>query len=104
MHSLTAVVLAAPEQAAPSLTELADRPGLAATFVVEAGDGARLQQRGQLVEALWLRSAVLLLFEDAIEAADFERAVTTAREAAERRKVRTMGAAWRARRSLGLAY
>jgi hypothetical protein len=68
-HSLAAVGVAAPGQAPPSLAELAEQPGLAATFVIKAGTADRLHQRGQLVEALWLRSAVLLLFEDRNEAA-----------------------------------
>jgi hypothetical protein len=97
VQSLSAIIIPAPGQAPLSLAELAERPGLAATVVVKAGDGARLHQRGQLAEALWLRSAVLLLFEDPAEAATFERAVTTAREAAERAKGRLMGAAWRCR-------
>ena len=72
MLPLRAVVLAAPHQAPPSLAELAERPGLAATFVIRAGTGTRLHERRQLVEALWLNIAVVLLFEDPKEASEFE--------------------------------
>ena len=71
--------------------------GLAASFVVRAGTAGQLHQRGRLVEAMRLRSAVLLLFEDPTEASEFEKAVTAARVAAHRAKGKTLEPAWRRR-------
>jgi hypothetical protein len=100
VHTLTALVLAVPGQPAPSLAEIAATPGLAATFVVAAGTAGELHRRGQLVEALRLRSAVLLLFEDPCEASEFEKAVADARAAAHRQKGKMLGPAWRRRHPL----
>jgi len=100
MLALAAVVLAAPGQAAPTLASLAETPGLAATIVVKAGTAQQLHLNGRLRETLILRSAVLLLFESRAEAADFERAITAARQASHRAKGKRLGPAWRRRHPL----
>ena len=79
-------MLPAPGQPAPSLAEIAERPGIAAMVVVKAGTLDRLRHRGDVADAFSLRSPVLLLFEEPTEAADFERAVAAARETARRTK------------------
>jgi hypothetical protein len=87
MLPLNAVVIAPPGHPAPSLGDLAGRFGAAVSLIVKAGaDPAKLLTDGRVAEALRLRSPVLLLFEDAAEAAAFEKAAGLARASAKRAK------------------
>ena len=101
MTPLTAVIVPAAGRPAPTLTELAEQPGLCATFVVKAGTAAQLHRNGRLRETMELSCAALLLFEDPSEASEFEKAVADARAAAHRAKGKMLGAAWRRRHPLG---
>ncbi len=79
MTPLHAVAISGPDRAVPSIAELAETPGLATPVVVAPGASADRGLVRRVGEHLSLGMVVLLLFQDADEAADFEVKLAAAR-------------------------
>jgi hypothetical protein len=92
MLHLSAVVLAPIGQSPATLDELAGKFGVAVPLVIKARtNAAQLLKDGALSRRCSCGASILLLFEDAAEAAEFEKAAGLARDAVQRRKGATMG-------------
>ena len=72
MTPLHAVAIAGPGRAVPSIAELAAKPGMATPVIVAPGASADRELVRRVAEHLHLGVVVLLLFQDAGEAAVFD--------------------------------
>jgi hypothetical protein len=89
MTPLHAVAISGPGRATPSIAELAEKPGLARAVVVTAGTAEQVWSAPRIVEQLYLGATLVLLFQDAAEAAAFEAKLAQVRARAARGKVST---------------